>query len=348
MELLLLVKILSIVVDPCETALGALIPWALGRHRAAARLMSVAAAAAAGVFLGVGVCHMQADAHDYLAGLEARAHGFPLSLFLLCAGFCAMLLLDRVVFPHPHAHGSQQQQQRRDSGSGKIQGDLTRQGADAEREHAHHHDGGSGSLHGVPGAVVVDVRGVPAVDGGEGDGDALLGDSAVDVDRAAAARRRRQRGAREAVVKAGVITLGVMLHSSICGLTIGVSRSLRSCVATVVACLAHDWSHACALVVLYRELGLGPVASAVFFGAFVLVEPAATGVGLGVTSALSEGGAAVASGVLSGVSSGVFVYIAVCELLREAFEDPRDRALKFVLFALFVSGIAAVSAIEGA
>eukprot|EP01105_Mastigella_eilhardi_P022164 TRINITY_DN5440_c0_g1_i1.p2 TRINITY_DN5440_c0_g1~~TRINITY_DN5440_c0_g1_i1.p2 ORF type:complete len:189 (-),score=48.86 TRINITY_DN5440_c0_g1_i1:615-1181(-) len=93
-----------------ETFVGACIPLAIrlctSRLRNGAELrarcMAVASAATAGVFLGVGACHMLVDASADLAELTAGPlHGFPLAQALLVLGFVVLLALD-VIAPHEH------------------------------------------------------------------------------------------------------------------------------------------------------------------------------------------------------------------------------------------------------
>eukprot|EP00727_Mastigamoeba_balamuthi_P005520 m51a1_g1588 putative zinc transporter zip1 (334) ;mRNA; f:144475-145476 len=332
MNALLLLKIVCAVVDPIETALGALIPVCLRRTSTqnADRLVAVSMAAAAGIFLSVGLCHMADDATEFLSSVTSRLHGFPLPLFLVCCGFALMLALEKVVFGHGHHHHHHSApaaavERAPDCGDPSVQQDKCPAGPDNDI------DGEQSPLiansekelgdTGAPEAAAGDHKGRAGACGGHA------------------------RSEWEAYVKAGAMTLGIMLHSGVSGLAIGVARDMATLTAIVVATVAHDWSHACALVVLYDELRLPARAQVLFLAAVVAVEPLCIGVGIAVVDALSDSSAMVVSGALSGVAAGVFVYIAVVELVHEAFEEPHDQLLKFVVFFLFTSGIAAVAAI---
>ena len=104
MHLLLAVKILCAALLPLETAGGILIPICFGNcGRLADKFLRYSAAAAAGVFLGVGLCHMAADANSVLMAC-VDAKGFPLSMFLVITGILVMVLLDKACLPHSHVH----------------------------------------------------------------------------------------------------------------------------------------------------------------------------------------------------------------------------------------------------
>ena len=92
---LLAVKLVSLIAIPAETIVGATIPFVIKRCTASPHAMSFAIAAAAGVFMGAGCCHLLSDASEFLYGLEL--HNFPLPFFLMVVGFCIPLFLDKVV-----------------------------------------------------------------------------------------------------------------------------------------------------------------------------------------------------------------------------------------------------------
>ncbi|KAH3761824.1 metal cation transporter, ZIP subfamily protein [Pelomyxa schiedti] len=107
-------KALCGIVLTAETVCGSFVPVLLRKiasrapnkaavERRVHRAMSVCAAAAAGVFLGVGLCHMQPDAVSTLEGCLGELHGFPLPYFLVLLGFCLLAFLDKVFTP-PHEH----------------------------------------------------------------------------------------------------------------------------------------------------------------------------------------------------------------------------------------------------
>ncbi|KAH3761809.1 solute carrier family 39 (zinc transporter), member 1/2/3 [Pelomyxa schiedti] len=78
-------------------------------ERRVKRAMAGCSAAAAGVFLGVGLCHMQPDAVRYLEGCLGGLHGFPLPYFLVLLGFCLLAFLDKVLTPTHEHHLSHEQ-----------------------------------------------------------------------------------------------------------------------------------------------------------------------------------------------------------------------------------------------
>ena len=136
-----------------------------------------------------------------------------------------------------------------------------------------------------------------------------------------------------------------MVHSAVSGLATGVAKDMIPVMMLAIACIAHDWSHACALVVMYVELGITKFASGWLLAMFVVTEPICIGVGIAATAALNSSASAIVSGVLSALAGGVFIFISVCELIREAFEEPHHHVIKLFLFFFFLSVIAAVAAI---
>lgn len=211
MNSLLWFKIAIIVINPLETALGALIPACLKRSkRNAERLMACAAAAAAGIFLGVGLCHMLDDATHFLEVIQPRFHGFPLALFCCCLGFSLLLLLDKIVFASHHHH------------------------------HHHHHTTTTAEDDSTP--LVINDHG-------------------------------HTHEETHALVKAVLVTVGIAVHSAVSGLATGVARDMTTLTMLAIACFAHDWSHASALVIMFDELRISRRAVVSLLVAFIVRTP---------------------------------------------------------------------------
>jgi zinc transporter ZupT len=297
---LLVVKLVLLFANLFETALGALLPYCLQRSQHADKLMSVAAAGAAGVFLGVGVCHMSDSAFTFLQPLILKVNGFRLDLSLLCVGIALMLFLEKVASPHHHHH----HHAHAPPATGEKQS-LLLHGHDHVQEHDHDHN--------------------------------------HDHDHDHEHKDKDKDGHRSKYIKAAAITLGLMIHGAVSGLTTGMMQDLATLGTLAIANVSHDWSHTSALVVLYSALGLGWRSMGLFLTVFVITEPLFIGIGIAVSSSLATSSAFIASGILCALASGVFIYISVGELLHEAFEEPHWHLLKFFVFSLAVAGLAVVA-----
>ncbi|KAH3745787.1 ZIP Zinc transporter [Pelomyxa schiedti] len=338
----------------------------LDTNRTVEVAMSLITAASAGVFFGVGLCHM---ADDAILELNSLGLKFPLALYLVIAGFSLMLAIEGAATADCSGGTTALQHHNKipDVSSG-IDYDEDSVGINDIEMNVLDQDSSQGEVN-------------------QGDHNRMSDDGNMSIPTATATTGRRRKGAsvhsakheaREPRVevqqaedyskerghrklfKAGALTLAMAVHAAVTGFALGLMPDLDDTIALAIACAAHEWSHSGALVTLFFNLKISFLAGSVLLVSFILVEPITLVVGIVVLLFKSEDSASLSSGVhhvttigvitgvMLGVGAGVFVYVGVFELLHEALESPGSKPLKMVLFFFFASGLAAIAAIEGA
>jgi solute carrier family 39 (zinc transporter), member 1/2/3 len=120
-----------------------------------------------------------------------------------------------------------------------------------------------------------------------------------------------------------MLAAALSFHSLMEGLTLGVSqRSRRQFLALLVAILAHKFFAAFALGISLSSAASTPAGRRAALHAavvFALTTPVGAAAGLCVSSALLPRAATAVCAGLGAVSAGIFVYIALVELVAEDF-----------------------------
>ncbi|KAG0463641.1 hypothetical protein HPP92_019710 [Vanilla planifolia] len=122
-----------------------------------------------------------------------------------------------------------------------------------------------------------------------------------------------------------VLELGILVHSVIIGISLGVSESSSSIRPLVVALCFHQFFEGIGLggCLVQARFKLRTTATMVLF--FSLTTPMGIAVGIGVSSGYDENSptALVVEGVLNACAAGILVYMALVDLLAADFMDPR-------------------------
>ncbi|CAK9325322.1 unnamed protein product [Citrullus colocynthis] len=133
-----------------------------------------------------------------------------------------------------------------------------------------------------------------------------------------------------------VLELGIVVHSVIIGIGLGVSETPKTIRPLVAAITFHQ---------LFEGMGLGGcIAQAKFKNRatiimglfFCLTTPIGIAIGIGVTKTYDEDSpkALIVEGILNAASSGILIYMALVDLLAADFMNPRMQSNgKLQLFA---------------
>uniref|UniRef100_A0A7C9AXM6 Uncharacterized protein n=1 Tax=Opuntia streptacantha TaxID=393608 RepID=A0A7C9AXM6_OPUST len=354
-----LVAICSILV---AGAAGIAIPL-LGRKKSLlatdGNLFIAAKAFAAGVILATGFVHMLPDGSKNLTNKCLPSYPwakFPFSGFLAMMSALVTLLADFV--------GTQMYERKREAMKRKAAAQRNELGLDgsldsvseagilpADREevrgnggkrfggeesivgihahsrahgHSHSQDLDHGGACGVREQHVVDVH-----DDGDGHG---LGHSHS---------FGGENGARHAVVSQ-VLELGIVSHSVLIGLSLGVSHSPCTIRPLVAALSFHQFFEGFALGGCIAEAGFKKASTVIMACFFALTTPGGIAVGIGAASFYNPASARalIVEGILDSISAGILIYMALVDLIAADFMSKKMRCnvrLQIVsYFALFI------------
>lgn len=145
-----------------------------------------------------------------------------------------------------------------------------------------------------------------------------------------------------------VLELGIVVHSVIIGIGLGVSESPKTIKPLVAAITFHQ---------LFEGMGLGGcIAQAKFKNKatilmaifFALTTPIGIAIGIGVTKTYDEDSqkALIVEGILNAASAGILIYMALVDLLAADFMNPRmqnNGKLQFFANISLVLGAALMS-----
>ncbi|RZC47143.1 hypothetical protein C5167_040087 [Papaver somniferum] len=136
-----------------------------------------------------------------------------------------------------------------------------------------------------------------------------------------------------------VLELGILVHSVIIGVAVGVSQS-PSTIRPLMGALAFHQ--------LFEGLGLGGCIAQAKFNAkyviwmcafFALTTPAGVGIGIGITNVYSETSptALIVQGVMNAAAAGILIYMSLVDLLAAIFMDPKLQERGWLQFGSYVS-----------
>jgi len=124
------------------------------------------------------------------------------------------------------------------------------------------------------------------------------------------------------------------LHSLITGISLGLQESLSSAIPIFMSLALHKSVEALALGVNLVRTGKTGVAFLTPLILFAAMEPAGVLLGWSL-SAVLDGRMAAATGILTALASGTFIYVATVDVLLPEFEvSARDKYLKSLLATL--------------
>ncbi|RZS04199.1 hypothetical protein BHM03_00034510 [Ensete ventricosum] len=123
------------------------------------------------------------------------------------------------------------------------------------------------------------------------------------------------------VVASQILELGIISHSVIIGLSLGVSRSPCTIRPLVAALSFHQFFEGFALGGCISQAQFGHLAAAIMACFFAITTPAGIAAGAGVASSFNANSprALVVEGLLDSVSAGILIYMALVDLIAADF-----------------------------
>jgi len=329
-----LLKMVAIAAILTAGVAGVAIPL-LGKNRRFLRTDSnpffVAKAFAAGVILATGFVHMLPDATSALTDSclpEYPWSKFPFSGFFAMMSALATLLVDFV--GTQYYERKQEKQQRAgqlarlnsvdsvssvDSGivevkerNGKVFGEEKGGGMHIVGIHAHAAHHRHNHPHGkdaCEGHVTEHSHGSDVHSHGFGDGE--------------------EEGSVRHVVVSQVLELGIVSHSIIIGLSLGVSQSPCTIRPLIAALSFHQFFEGFALGGCISQAQFGTLHATIMACFFAFTTPTGIAVGTGISSFYNPNSprALIIEGTLDSISAGILVYMALVDLIAADFLSKR-------------------------
>ncbi|KAL1344898.1 hypothetical protein HN51_018701 [Arachis hypogaea] len=329
----------------------------IGKHRRFLRtdgnLFVAAKAFAAGVILATGFVHMLSDATDALNNPclpTSPWHKFPFTGFFAMMAALFTLLLDFVgtqYYERKQGVNRAVEEQARvgtsESGvedgiveakdwSGKVFGEEEKGGMHIVGMHAHaahhrhNHPHGQDACHGIGG-------GVRPHDHGHVHGTHEEEDSDV-----------------RHVVVSQVLELGIVSHSVIIGLSLGVSQSPCTIRPLIAALSFHQFFEGFALGGCISQAQFKTSSATIMACFFALTTPTGVGIGTAIASVYNphSAGALVTEGILDSLSAGILVYMALVDLIAADFLSKRmscNFRLQIVSYCMLFLGAGLMSSL---
>ncbi|XP_051137208.1 zinc transporter 4, chloroplastic-like [Andrographis paniculata] len=326
----LVLKLIAIAAILATGASGVTIPLFGKKRWSGTNLFAAARAFAAGVILATGFVHMLPDGASALASPclpKVPWTKFPFSGFVAMTAALATLLADFVgtqYYAGKHAI---------------VQGEVVKVDS---------FDGVS-----VSGIVPVEKR-VCEKKVFDDDGDLAL--RIVEESGGPEDSRGHCRGSRSVggdarnVVVSQVLELGIVSHSVIIGLSLGVSQSPCTIRPLIGALSFHQFFEGFALGGCISEAKFGTLRSTAMACFFAATTPLGIGVGIGICSSYdpSSPRGLIIEGVLDSISAGILVYMALVDLIAAEFLSKKmscNVRLQLVSFLALFLGAALMSSL---
>ncbi|KAL2932068.1 Zinc transporter 7 [Bienertia sinuspersici] len=273
---------------------------------------------ASGVILSTGFMHVLPDSWDDLTSPclpENPWRIFPMSTFITMVTCVLTMMMDTVATAY-----------------------FKKKGMKRMHNHGHggniHDDGGHvhGAIHHMESPSPRDGS-MEMVDQSQNKDNQVVATSQVDDKESQLLRYR---------IVAQVLELGIVVHSVVIGLSMGVSNNPCTIRPLVAAMCFHQLFEGMGLggCILQAEYGIKMKATMVAF--FSATTPFGIALGIGVLSVYNENspGALIVVGVLNATSSGLLIYMALVDLLACDFMGPKLQGnikLQFICyFAAFL------------
>ncbi|XP_004501471.1 fe(2+) transport protein 3, chloroplastic-like isoform X2 [Cicer arietinum] len=304
----------------------------IGKHRRYLRtdgnLFVAAKAFAAGVILATGFVHMLSDATKALNNPclpEFPWSKFPFTGFFAMMAALFTLLLDFVgtqYYERKQGMNRAVEEQTRvgtseegtvEWNSGKVFGEEESGGMHIVGMHAHaaHH------RHSHPhGNDACDGTGIIKEEHGHGHGHGHAHSHALTTDEETDVRH---------VVVSQVLELGIVSHSVIIGLSLGVSQSPCAIRPLIAALSFHQFFEGFALGGCISQAQFKTSSATIMACFFALTTPVGVGIGTGIASVYNpySSGALIAEGILDSLSAGILIYMALVDLIAADFLSKR-------------------------
>lgn len=134
-----------------------------------------------------------------------------------------------------------------------------------------------------------------------------------------------QEGGARHVVVSQILELGIVSHSVIIGLALGVSHSPCTIKPLIAALSFHQFFEGFALGGCISQAQLKKLSTIIMACFFATTTPLGIGIGTGVSSLYNHNSprALVIEGVLDSISSGILVYMALVDLIAADFLSKR-------------------------
>lgn len=151
-----------------------------------------------------------------------------------------------------------------------------------------------------------------------------------------------ENGARHAVVSQ-VLELGIVSHSVLIGLSLGVSHSPCTIRPLVAALSLHQFFEGFALGGCIAQAGFKKASTVIMACFFALTTPGGIAVGIGAASFYDPTStrALIVEGILDSISAGILIYMALVDLIAADFMSKKMRCnvrLQIVSYAALFMG----------
>ncbi|KAD3641778.1 hypothetical protein R6Q59_004345 [Mikania micrantha] len=130
------------------------------------------------------------------------------------------------------------------------------------------------------------------------------------------------------VVASQVLELGIVSHSIIIGLSLGVSQSPCTIRPLLGALSFHQFFEGFALAGCISQARFGVLRSTFMAGFFAVTAPMSVGIGIGVSSFYNHNSprALIIEGILDSISAGILIYMALVDLIAAEFLSKRMKS----------------------
>jgi zinc transporter 1/2/3 len=301
-------KAAAIAVILCTSALGVSIPSLCRRIkflRVDGNPFFIGKAFAAGVILATGFVHMLPDAQSTLGSpcLPSKPWAkFPWAGFIaMTAALCTLVMDFAATEFYLHRHGLKHGAEKAGDSDDKT-GDIENDNAGHVHPHSH-----VGHVH-------------PHSHEHEDDDDSAFSN----------VRR---------IVVAQVLEFGIVAHSVIIGITLGVSSSPCVIKPLFAALTFHQFFEGFALGGCIAQAGFRTLNTLVMGFFFAITTPLGIGIGMGIATTYNENSpkALIVEGVFDSTSAGILVYMALVDLIAADFLSKRMRSSRQLQVGAFLA-----------
>ncbi|KAL3692348.1 hypothetical protein R1sor_005999 [Riccia sorocarpa] len=152
------------------------------------------------------------------------------------------------------------------------------------------------------------------------------------------------------IVISQVLELGIVAHSVIIGVSLGVSNSPCTIRPLFGALCFHQFFEGFALGGCISQAGFKNTSVILMACFFTFTTPFGIGLGIGIASSYNENGqvALIVEGTFDSISAGILIYMSLVDLIAADFLSKRmkcDRKLQIFSYLSLFSGAAAMSAL---
>jgi len=137
-----------------------------------------------------------------------------------------------------------------------------------------------------------------------------------------------------------LLMIVLSVHSLIAGMALGLEGSVAASFAMLVAIVAHKGSAALALGVSLKLAGFSRSRMLAMVVLFSCMTPIGVLGGFAFSQALEGQTALLVEAIFDAVAAGSFVYVAVLDIIQEAFAEKVDLGMKFTVLSVGFFGMA--------